>query len=526
MKKIWSLAFLLLLIILPVSVLAQEDFTVVELNSVGIGTYFYSHTFDNLVLDFTVQPAIIDVLETFTVRNAGTARSGSEISAMLLYRDNGDGVFQGFGIDEHLDTASYDFTNSQWVFEALNQVIVLDGERFFVTVELAGGGTANRTMQFYIPSFLDLNENLAYDAGDAGIFMLSEFPLPGSDLISDSISWYREQSGDVFSPTVVATNITDGKIFENVSSYTINGRARDAGITALEKVQVCIDGDCRDVQSLSSEFNSWSYNWQFEGAGTYELTFKGIDGAGNITQTEPISVTVNLETFISYKTTEIVFDKQKPLGNAIDRLTIDVYIRDQFNNPVVDQLVEISVDNQGVIVDRSYGYSDDNGLVQFLSWSAKVGEVNYSFYINGAHYNADFPIEFVTGLPEIDYEVGRFVKLSDQSAVYFLDINNIRHTYPTQKVWESYFGKDFSMVETISNQEMAGYLLGRNVPFKKGTLMKIPSVPKVYEIGNGGVMHWVPTAEIAVDLYGADWAKKVNDLPESFFTDYTEGLTK
>lgn len=123
----------------------------------------------------------------------------------------------------------------------------------------------------------------------------------------------------------------------------------------------------------------------------------------------------------------------------------------------------------------------------------------------------------------VDYTDGRFIKIADNSAVYFLDKSNIRHAYPIQKVYESYFGQNFSFVQTISKEEMATYSLGNNVPLKAGSLMKIPSIPKVYKIGDNGTMQWIETEVKAVELYGANWASLVIDMPESFFIDYTEG---
>ena len=123
----------------------------------------------------------------------------------------------------------------------------------------------------------------------------------------------------------------------------------------------------------------------------------------------------------------------------------------------------------------------------------------------------------------IDYTNGSWLKTKSSKAVYFLDKKNVRHAYPTQAVWESYFGTDFSAVKIISDAEMATYALGTNVPFKFGTLMKIPSVKKVYYVSKNGVLSWIPTEEIAISLFGSTWAKKVKDLPESFWTDYTVG---
>lgn len=117
----------------------------------------------------------------------------------------------------------------------------------------------------------------------------------------------------------------------------------------------------------------------------------------------------------------------------------------------------------------------------------------------------------------------RWIKTPDNSTIYLLDANNIRHSYPTEKVWYSYFAKDFSFVETISNEELSGYALGKNVQFKKGSLIKTPSVPKVYLVGDNFLIQWIKTEETAIRLYGADWNKLVYDFPESFFSDYVLG---
>ncbi len=116
---------------------------------------------------------------------------------------------------------------------------------------------------------------------------------------------------------------------------------------------------------------------------------------------------------------------------------------------------------------------------------------------------------------------GTWIKTEDGTTVYFLDKSNIRHAYPNEKIWNSYFDKDFSFVKTISKEQLSKYTLGKNVPFKKGTLMKIPSIPKVYVVGDNGVIQWIKSEAIAIGLYGVNWSKLVRDLSEAFFGDYT-----
>jgi len=76
------------------------------------------------------------------------------------------------------------------------------------------------------------------------------------------------------------------------------------------------------------------------------------------------------------------------------------------------------------------------------------------------------------------WTAGRWVKTEDRTTVYFVDNNDKRHAYSNQSIWESYFGTDFSFVETITNEELATYSFGSNVPYAAGTLIKIPSFLK------------------------------------------------
>lgn len=54
----------------------------------------------------------------------------------------------------------------------------------------------------------------------------------------------------------------------------------------------------------------------------------------------------------------------------------------------------------------------------------------------------------------------------------------------------------------------------------KGSLVKIQSDPKVYEVGEGAVLAWIPTEEVAVERFGNDWARKVHDVSDAFWGDY------
>jgi hypothetical protein len=117
---------------------------------------------------------------------------------------------------------------------------------------------------------------------------------------------------------------------------------------------------------------------------------------------------------------------------------------------------------------------------------------------------------------------GDLIKASGP-AVYYFAADGKRYVFPNEKTYFSWF-VDFSGVRTISDTELASYLIGGNVTIRPGTrLVKIQTDPKVYAVTLGGVLHWVESEAIATTLYGANWAQRVVDVPDSFFVNYTIG---
>lgn len=116
------------------------------------------------------------------------------------------------------------------------------------------------------------------------------------------------------------------------------------------------------------------------------------------------------------------------------------------------------------------------------------------------------------------------VRTPSNTAVYFVDGNNIRHAFPNQKIYESWFGKDFKKIGFVSEEDLAKMPLGKNVVMKAGKyLIKIPSAPEVYAVEPGGTLRHIENLAAIETIYGKDWQKKLIDLPEVFFGDYVMG---
>ena len=111
------------------------------------------------------------------------------------------------------------------------------------------------------------------------------------------------------------------------------------------------------------------------------------------------------------------------------------------------------------------------------------------------------------------------------ATVYYLATDGKRYVFPNLKTYLTWFS-GFSDVATVSQQDLASFPLGGNVTYRPGIkLVKIVSDPKVYAVDNGGVLRWVTSESLAVSLYGSDWSKKVDDVPDAFFTNYSSGAS-
>jgi hypothetical protein len=120
-------------------------------------------------------------------------------------------------------------------------------------------------------------------------------------------------------------------------------------------------------------------------------------------------------------------------------------------------------------------------------------------------------------------QAGDLIKMDGLSTVYFLGNDGKRYVYPNSATFFSWH-KDFSGVVTVSSSELASYPLGSNVVMRAGTkLVKITTDPSVYAVEPNGVLRKIQSEADAIALYGSMWAKRVVDVADSFFTNYTVG---
>lgn len=103
------------------------------------------------------------------------------------------------------------------------------------------------------------------------------------------------------------------------------------------------------------------------------------------------------------------------------------------------------------------------------------------------------------------------IKGETSSAVYAVLADGKRHPFPNSATYQTWYGEDFSGVSTLTSEQLASYSIGKIVVYHPGTLVKIPSIPKVYVVTD---------ETTAQTLFGNDWNTKVYDVPESLFPNY------
>jgi len=116
---------------------------------------------------------------------------------------------------------------------------------------------------------------------------------------------------------------------------------------------------------------------------------------------------------------------------------------------------------------------------------------------------------------------GDLIKMSGLSSVYYLAADGKRYVFPNESTYFSWYS-DFSGVVTIPQSELEGYPLGKNVTVRPGTkLVKITTSPKVYAVTSNGTLVAIPDEATAATLYGSTWNKRIIDVSDAFFTNYT-----
>jgi hypothetical protein len=169
---------------------------------------------------------------------------------------------------------------------------------------------------------------------------------------------------------------------------------------------------------------------------------------------------------------------------------------------------------------------DDTAIDPYLSLRAALAQNTINYDVK-AVLSGSLNINADKGLASSSEKTvcvsGTLLKTATVAAVYYCGNDGKRHVFTNDKAYFTWY-KDFSTVKIISLAKFAAIPLGSNVTYRPGVkLLKIPSSSTVYAVDKNGVLRSVGSDATATALYGADWKNKIDDIPESFFTNYTIG---
>lgn len=118
---------------------------------------------------------------------------------------------------------------------------------------------------------------------------------------------------------------------------------------------------------------------------------------------------------------------------------------------------------------------------------------------------------------------GDLIRGQSYSAVYYYGTDGFRYVFPNDKTYFTWYS-NFDTVKWLSDSDLSSIQIGGNVTYKPGTKMiKINSDPKVYVVAKGGLIRAISSEVVASTLYGSDWNKKIDDVPDGFFSNYKIG---
>lgn len=116
------------------------------------------------------------------------------------------------------------------------------------------------------------------------------------------------------------------------------------------------------------------------------------------------------------------------------------------------------------------------------------------------------------------------IKTKNSNTIYYLDGRNVRHPFPNLITYQSWYGQNKNNITTITDELLEKYTLGKNITIRPGSyLIKAQTSPQVYAVQQGGIIRPIRDEMVAQEIFEKDWNKRIVDVPDVFFSNYTLG---
>jgi hypothetical protein len=425
-------------------------------------------------------------------------------------------------------TSTVSFTTST----AATQTILSGGSPFFEIILNDSGGSATARLLDQLNS----SSTVTITGGTLSPFGNSIFI---DDNWTNSDIFTAGTSTVTFSTSTAATSTVTlgGSPFYNL---IINDSGGGAAVETKDQLNASSSISILGGELQTNGFNvfldgDWTNNDTYH-QGTSTVTFTGTNQTINGTTTfnnltKTVTSTAITLTFENGNTQTVVGTTtiHTPVGNIVSLRSAvagNIWTIDQQGSTLVVRLdVKDSTNSNATVISCSKCINSGNNTNWTFSPVAGSNgtDTSSSATIIGGGGIYATPIVLITpGLPQSSplHQSGTLVKIVGNSAVYLIEGNN-RRAFPHANIFFSRYD-NFNKVLTILPDELSTYALKSNVTYTPGTLIKIQSDPKVYEVmDDEGTIVWVPSEEVAEEKFGNNWAQLIFDVPVSFWTNYT-----
>ncbi len=135
-------------------------------------------------------------------------------------------------------------------------------------------------------------------------------------------------------------------------------------------------------------------------------------------------------------------------------------------------------------------------------------------------------------IARLDLYTNALIKLPDDNnpltqedtAIYYVAVDGKRHAFPNAQVYFSWYPNFFGII-TVQPNDMASIPLGANATYRPGIKMvKFTTDNRVYAVGMRRTLYPIASEAIAQALYGDTWNRQIDDIPDTFYTDYNIGV--
>jgi hypothetical protein len=498
-----------------------------------------------------------DLTVTGTVSNNDTIQlQGAETVSLTNDDDTGTVEFLGDG-DAVADT--YTITDFSTVFNSL-------------TINSADGNTDI----FELGAAVDINGTLTTNAGSFDVTV-------GNHQINLAANWAHNaggvilnmRAGTIVLDTASTANITGGQSFFHLTSATA-GKT----INFYESQTVTVAGDLTLTGASGNEITLASMSpgtqWGLSVAGTSTVSYVNVtdsDASGSASAITPTSSTdggnntnwtfpstSGGENIVITETYTITLltpngDAIVPLGESyaitwestenIDTVSIYYSANNGSNyqtvimgegndgeytwsvpeSAITTGLIKIDGLSSGQI--KSQDTSDRTFTIALVAASEEEAEEEVEEVVEEettTESTGTMGVNPFTGEEEeiSETEDGMYIRAEGQSTVYFLE-EGVRRPFMNEATYFTY-EDSYDTVEVVTGATLQEHLIGSAMLPKAGVvLVKVQTDPKVYWIDAEATLRWIATEELAIELFGDDWADYVVDVESTFMTRFDAG---